>query len=468
MQGDVKAVKAADLQKLISEGEGERLEFKAGSTSASTVAEIVCGFLNSVGGRLVLGVGDQGRIMGLNHAEAVIQELKLGLFHKISPAALWTAEIVAIENKQIILIEIPEGPDKPYLSSGSIYFRREGKVVPATRDDISHLISRRAESSLRWERKAASGADRASLNEKLILETLRLAVESQRWTGEANDTVGFLSSLGLIDNGVVTNAAVLLYGKEPTRILPQARVRLLVLPAGKTGDEYAVDRLFEGCLLETAVQIPEALSVFLGGVTSKFSDSWQREERQIYPAMALREGIMNALVHRDYALPGSITISVLPKSLQISNPGGLPAELKPADLKKNHPSLPRNPDVAHVCFLHRFIEKIGRGTQRIVEDFKSAHLSEPKWETGSAETRLTLSSPSGKAREIEELNARQQQILDALEKHKQLRPAELVKLVGGGVTERTVRSDIQALIDRGSVSRRGKGRGISYEVVGKP
>jgi ATP-dependent DNA helicase RecG len=60
---------------------------------------------------------------------------------------------------------------------------------------------------------------------------------------------------------------------------------------------------------------------------------------------------MNALVHRDYWLAGSTIISVLRRSLEISNPGGLPSKLKPSDLKKDHQSLPRNPDLAHVCFL---------------------------------------------------------------------------------------------------------------------
>lgn len=456
-----------NLRNLIARGEGERLEFKSGDTPSSKVAEVICGFLNKDGGQLLIGVGDRGKIIGVENSETIANRLRSELPNQISPPALWTVESTSIDEKNILLIEVPEGQDKPYLTHGAIYFRRGSKIVPATRDDISQLIIQRSKTSQRWEEQVAVGADRTDLDDRLILETLRLAVDAKRWSGNIDDSNGFLSSLGLIDNGAVTNAAVLLYAKEPTRIFPQARARLVVMPEGKTGDRYTVDRLFDGCLLKTAQQIPEVLATLLGGVASEFTNEWQRMDRETYPMTALREGIMNALVHRDYAMSGSITISVFPKSLEISNPGALPNELKPADLKKSHQSLPRNPRIAHVCFLYGLIEKIGRGTQRIIEDFKTAHLPEPKWQSGPAGTTLILSSPLERSRAVEELNDRQQKILTALEDRKQLRPPELIRLIGKGVTERTVRNDLQALIDRGLVSRRGKGRASSYAVAGK-
>jgi ATP-dependent DNA helicase RecG len=360
-------------------------------------------------------------------------------------------------------VEVPEGQDKPYVAGGAIFFRRGASDVPAKRDEIGRLIESRVEASQRWERQLAVGADPKDLNDRVVLETMRLAIKAQRWHGTADDINGFLHSMGLTARGGITNAAVLLYGKTPSRMLPQARVRLLVLPAGKTGDRYLVDKLFEKCLLLTAKELQEALTVQVGGVASQFSLNWQRTDRPIYPVMALREGVMNALVHRDYTLGGSVTISVQPESLQISNPGGLPAELTPADLKQNHPSLPRNPDVAHVCFLHGLIEKIGRGTQRILEECQRAQLREPKWQSSSLETTLTLFSPLTRVRsDVDELNERQRRILAALRVRGQLRPTDVAKLVGKGVTGRTLRSDLQGLLQRGQLLRRGRGRSTSY------
>src|SRR5262249_1727329 len=152
----------------------------------------------------------------------------------------------------------------------------------------------------RWERQIGVGADRGDLDNQLVLQTIRLASEAQRWQGSPDDIDGFLHSLGLWEHGSITNAALLLYGKQPARVLSQARVRVTAMPEGKTGDRYSVDRLFEDCLLRTVQQIQEMLAVQLGGVETRFSGGWQRSENTLYPATALREGVMNALIHRDY------------------------------------------------------------------------------------------------------------------------------------------------------------------------
>jgi ATP-dependent DNA helicase RecG len=201
------------------------------------------------------------------------------------------------------------------------------------------------------------------------------------------------------------------------------------------------------------------------GVESRFSDSWQRSDHALWPVDALREGVMNALVHRDYSLSGSTTISIQAKSFEISNPGGLPYELKPADLKRTHLSLPRNPDIAHICFLHGLIEKIGRGTQRIVESCRVAKVREPKWQSYPFATTLTLFASS--ASEKIELNDRQRLILEESGRTSQISSSELARLLGGKVTDRTVRSDLEQLVRFGLLIRRGQGRNSVYERIHK-
>jgi predicted HTH transcriptional regulator len=93
------------------------------------------------------------------------------------------------------------------------------------------------------ERQIALGASREDLDDQLVLQTVRLAVESRRWQGSPQDVDGFLHALGLVVQDAETNAALVLYGRNPTQVLPQARVRLLVMPEGKTGSKYSIDRL---------------------------------------------------------------------------------------------------------------------------------------------------------------------------------------------------------------------------------
>ncbi len=451
-----------DFKKLISKGESAHVEFQAEKISPEIIAKAVCAFLNRNGGQLFLGVEAHGELVGVVDVDSVIHGIKSQLPKLISPSALWTVEQIRINDRDIVVVEVPEGMDKPYVVGGAIYVRRGAKTVPAARNEISLLIQNRADASQRWERQIAMGAEQEDLDEKLIRETAKMAVEAERWQGSPDDVEGFLHSLGLTSNGRVTNAALLLFGKQPSRFLPQARVRLLVMPDGKTGNLYSVDKTFDGSLLSVAGQIPAALPAHVGGVVSRFTEeNWQREDRPLYPMAALREGVMNSLVHRDYSISGSITILILPDSLQILNPGGLPDGLTPADLKRDHPSLPRNPDIAHVFFLYGLIEKIGRGTQRIVEDCRKARLRDPKWQSSSLETKLTFFTSSTGSR-AEVLNERQEKILALLREKKQLRAGDLALVLGSEVTDRTVRSDLQTLMDGGWLVRRGRGRSTSY------
>lgn len=452
-----------DIEKLAKQGESEKLEFKLGSVPASTVAKVVCSFLNTHGGRLLLGVNDRGELVGVKTPRDTAANLEIEVRRLISPTALWDVQLINIgDDRDIVLFDVPEGPDKPYVVEGAIYTRKGERTDAATRDQITELIRRRTLSSERWERQVALGAGRDDLRDDLINETLNKAVAAQRWHGSPEDMDAFLLSLGLVVNGGVTNAALLLFGKEPTRFLPQARVRLLVSPEGKTGDVYSVDRTFESCLLEASRQLQDALGAYTAGVESRFADAWQRTDRILYPISAIREGVMNALVHRDYSLTGSIMISVKPDSLEISNPGALPNELTPADLKKDHLSLPRNPDIAHVCFLYGLIEKVGRGTQRIVEACRQARLRDPRWQSSRLSTSLTLFGRSVAPSTSNQLGERQELILRTVREHGSMKTPDLVKAVGVGISDRTIRADLEQLVKLGLLVRRGRGRSTSY------
>jgi ATP-dependent DNA helicase RecG len=130
------------------------------------------------------------------------------------------------------------------------------------------------------------------------------------------------------------------------------------------------------------------------GTRSVFSEKeWKRIDFQ-YPEKALQEGIINALIHRDYSRFNShLTISSFQDSFVIANSGKLPSEIKISDLKKNHRSFPTNPDIAHIIFLMGYIDKLGRGTMKIIEECKAAGLKEPKWTNRDEEVILTFYSP---------------------------------------------------------------------------
>ncbi|MBS1912933.1 MAG: putative DNA binding domain-containing protein [Bacteroidetes bacterium] len=454
-----------ELLRIISEGENDRLELYGGDMPVEIIARHLCAFLNGNGGRLILGVGNDGTILGVPNADSAARAFPSMLSRLITPSALWTVERVDINGRVLLVMEIPEGMDKPYVVGGGIYMRRAGRCIAATREEISRLIAARLRLEQRWERVLMPGADLGDLDAALVRDTARLAIEAGRWEGSATDSEAFLHSLGLIESGAVTNAALLLFGATPARWLPQARIRLLVAPDGKTGDRYAVDQTFEENLLRVAALLPAALSSHVAGVQSRFpEESWRREDRVLYPQAALREGIMNALVHRDYNSGGSVVIEVLPHALRVSNPGVLPGQLKPADLKRVHQSIPRNPDIAHVFFLSRMIEKVGRGTQRIVEACRAAGLREPRWQSAAAATVLTFFAPTEPAGPagVADLSERHLLILSTIEAHGSLKAPRVAELLDADVTARTVRTDLQYLVGIGRLIRRGRGPNTTY------
>ncbi len=172
--------------------------------------------------------------------------------------------------------------------------------------------------------------------------------------------------------------------------MPQTRVRMSILPGEKTGSEILYDKLFEKNLFANFSDIYTFFETNFATSSTFSRDAWQREDHA-YPLQALREGILNALVHRDYSNPsGSAMIAFYPDRLEISNYGLLPETLKPSDLKKNHLSHPRNPDIAHICFLRGWIEKIGRGTLMILQECKTKGFPEAKWQSRSGITTLTF------------------------------------------------------------------------------
>lgn len=456
-------MKTAEFNDLLSEGEGEKVEFKKTIPPGESVAKILCAFLNQRGGRLVVGVDEHGRQIGIPNADEAIQTLNENLKGLITPQPLWSADKIEIDGRDFVIFEVSEGMDKPYVTQGGVYVRKGERVAAATRDEISSLISKRALAGDRWERQIAMGVAVEDLDEALIRETAAMALSTGRWQGDVHDPKSFLYSLGLLTHSDITNAGVVLFGTKVARWFPQVRIRFVIMPTGKTGDAYEDDATFEGNLFAIAKEAFQRLTRYTGTLRTTFQHTaLQREEVREYPPSAIREAVMNSIIHRDYNRSGSILIAMLPTSLKISNPGGLPRELTVADLKKDHPSVPRNPDIAHVCYLRGLIEKIGRGTQRIVEDCRRNHLRDPKWTSSESETTLTFFARTPITKGLDDLNDRQRLILHALQKQDHLSSRKVSDVLGEDVTDRTVRSDLRLLVDRGLIIQRGRGRSTSY------
>lgn len=378
------------IKDLIKQGESNQLEFRE-TLHMEEVAKTVCGFLNAEGGIVLIGLKNDGSVTGTSGTGKKEQELKTFLLQHIIPEAPVTISTESVNKKEIILVKVWNGSKAPYVFDQDIYIRANTTTRLATPDDISKLIIERQRTELHWERQLCLGASIEDLDQLEIRNTIQALDKSGRGKIFTEKQIQeFLTYYGLFQNGGLTNAAVVLFAKEPARFLPQCRVRVTVFKESKTSDQFSYDRVLEGNLFRNIEEIFQFFEINIA-VKSQFNDKkWQRND-QPFPRLALREGVLNALIHRDYAnVSGSAIVAFYPNRLEITNYGALPVELKPADLAKNHLSLPRNPDIAHICFLRSWIEKIGRGTIMMIEDCEQKGFPRPTWQSRSGTTTLVF------------------------------------------------------------------------------
>ena len=376
------------IKSLLRQGEGEHLELKE-RVRKDEIGKTVCSFLNHEGGQILIGISESKKVLGIPDAEKWESELKSYLTSAIIPD---TPIMVSREKKgakELILIKVWSGTKQPYIFDGSIYFRRGENTVRATSQEISDLIHNRQKTDLHWERQAALGVELEDLDIQEIQKTIDRSIHESRLDDSQRNPIDFLSHFGLFQNGHFTNAAVVLFAKNPARFIPQARVRIAFLEKGKTADQFIDDKLLEGNLFKNIFSIVDFLEKYLNTSRKFDQKNWERQDNYVVPMDALREGVINALAHRDYSLPtASMSVIIYTDRIEIFNSGKSP--LKASELKRSHLSMPVNPDISHMIFLRGFMEKIGRGTIKIMDACKEAGLKDPSWTITEKSVKLSF------------------------------------------------------------------------------
>jgi ATP-dependent DNA helicase RecG len=375
------------IENLLQQNESNRLAFRS-QANIDAIAKIITSFINTQGGDVIVGVDGDKNVIGIDNATQTAQEIQAALVEHIQPTAPIFVQVIPYKKKDVILISVWEGGKKPYQYKGAFY-NRVGKSTKATTpEQLTQLIAQRKESDFHWERMPVLGAELSDLDLEEIQKTLKLYKEYKRDI-EIDDVEDFLIRLGLIQNGNITNACMVLFGKNPTRFVPQARIRLTLYPSQTSGNLFLDDKVFEGNIFKNIAAIFEYLeNVFGKKLTVK---GVLREEKSNYPVMAFREGILNAIIHRDYnSVKGFLQISIYSNRTEISNYGILPDGITIADLKIDHTSILRNPDIAQICFYRGYVELLGSGTQRMIRDCKKNQFKEPVWKQNENSITVTF------------------------------------------------------------------------------
>lgn len=354
------------IDNLLRQNESDVLEFKE-KYSPEVIAKNITAMLNNRGGDILVGITDDKQVIGIDKGVDIGKFLSK-LLSEITPSAPIDVQLVDYDGKNILMIRVWEGSQKPYSYKGTIFQKigNRGK-------SLSKILSDRKDADINWERLPLLGADLSDLDMEEVEKTVDHLQESGK--SMTTDTEEFLINNGLIQNGNITNACALLYAKNPSRFYTQCVIRLSVFSSDSPSD-LVETRNYAGNIFKNA----EAIFQFFDEYYKKsiVIDAPQRTEKWNYPRVAVREGVMNAIVHRDYSFyQGFLHIQVYPTHLDILNYGTMEPIVSYATKGILEYSMLRNPDIAYQCYYRKLIEMRGTGIMRMNDECKKLGLNLP-------------------------------------------------------------------------------------------
>ena len=330
----------------------------------------VCGFANATGGTIFIGKNDKGEVVGVSDHKRLMDDIP----NKIKNYLGLIAEVNLHNEKEKYFIEIITPSYTVAVSLRGRYYQRSGSTnTELTGNALTEFLLRK--SGQTWDEIIESRATIKDIDVESVGEFLETADKS----GPMPDVKGLglmelLEKLRVAENGKLKRAALILFGKDPGRFYPNLTVKMGRF--GKTDDDLRFQETEEGNLIQLFLEVPKQLGrKFL--IKNISFEGLLRIEKGEYPIPALREMLLNALVHSNY-LGAMIQIRIYDNKLSIWNEGTLPTGITFADLKKQHPSKPRNPIIADVCFKGGYIDAWGRGTLKIINACKEAELPDPE------------------------------------------------------------------------------------------
>ena len=456
------------ITSLIATGESETLEFKQTTGRRREATRTMCAMLNHQGGQVLFGVTPEGKVIGQDVSDSTIEDVS-GEIQQLDPPVFPTIERVPVEeDREVIVVSVNQGQMKPYSYRGTAYHRVGNTNLTMSRDEYNQMLFERMHSEQRWENQPATGW---SVNDLDIAEIHRTVDEAIR-RGRAEDPgtrdpEALLRGLGLIKGGVLLRAAVVLFGtterieaEMPQCLLRVARFR------GVDRTDFLDNRQFRGNAFALLLRAERFMIENLPVAGRIIPNLFEREDEPLYPPVALREALANALCHRDYSIGGgSVAVAIYDDRLEVTSSGSLHFGLTAEKLFETHESLPWNPLIAGVFYRRGIIEQWGRGTLKMAELTTSAGLPKPEIEdvSGCVTVRFRPSQYVPPQRVGRDLTERQQTILAMLDQaDRGLALREIYAQMKLQASQRQVREDLAILRMLGLAVSKGRGRGARW------
>ncbi|MEX0813719.1 MAG: ATP-binding protein [Chitinophagales bacterium] len=413
----------------------------------------LCGFANAEGGELLIGVDDNGVSTGIIDSRKLLEALPNKILQKLGIHAL--VHQIEKDGENILSI-IVDRYDVPISFNGKYYIRTGSTTQELKDKELTRFLLKKSKMS--WEGITEDKANLDDISEDTLAKFKKLA--KKRVPGiENEDTHSVLKKLHLIDTeGHLKRAAILLFGNDPLKYYHSAYFKI-----GKfmSDTDLVTDDVIEGNLFDQLDLILEVLRVKYLRLMVKGYKDWKRIEEYEYPEDAMREAVINALIHKDYT--GSHTqMKIYPDKIMLWNPGTLLEGITIKQLRASHQSVLRNELICNAFYKASLIESWGRGTVQITENCLEAGLPEPEFREafGGFEVIFYQDKYTEKYLKDLGLNERQVKAVNHIKNIGKITNKTYQEI--NSVSNKTAYMELAEIVDLQILKVQGKGRSISY------
>jgi len=451
-----------DFELILKTGESFFVEFKEGVDKS--LAKEVVAFSNSQGGKIFIGITDNGEIKGIK----ITNKVKSQIFDAARNCDPPIEIKLSTYKNRVLVVEVSEGDKKPYLCSQGFFVRNGSNSQKLSRDEI--LSFAYTEGKLTFDEQVSEDfVYPDDFDEQKFYSYLKEANLTN-----INDNKSLLINLGIAkkvkDKILLNNAGILFFAQNPAKFFMTSKV---VCVEYQTNDKVNIlDRkIYDDGILEN---IKQAINFLKRRIKIEFEiKTVRRKEIPQYPEEAYREVIVNAIMHRDYFDKSSdIMVEVYRNKMVVFNPGGLVKWLKPEEFGTI--SKTRNPIIASLLSRTIFVEKLGTGINRIKGAMKSSNLPDPEFKfyehsfyvnlfdrTYLATGNIEIEKIRVKTREKIRVKTREK-IIDLIKNNPEITTNELAKELA--ITVKGVEWNIKKLKQEGKIKRIGPAKGGHWEV----
>ncbi|MFL5626835.1 MAG: ATP-binding protein [Ktedonobacteraceae bacterium] len=494
------------LRQLIEGGETNEVEFKVASPRPDEMAERLCGLANAQGGFIIIGIKDESLdIVGIPDKKiAQTKDVILRATRQvIKPELLLDPsepEVYVLDGKKLVVATVPPNRGAVYQVSGVFWVRRGTYTVPLTVSEIMELAHDRG--LVRWEQQVVREATMKDIDVELVRAYISQRAGGSGQSSRLKNLERVLTGMGCAKatpDGPVrpTYAGILFFGHDPQQYILQSEVVCVLFQ-----DELGVGRYIDRKIIRGTFQrLIDDTEAFLNKYVAVGAEivGWKRIDLPEYPLEALREAVVNAIVHRDYSRVGeSIRVFYYADRVEIHSPGLLLPGITVEQMQRGEiTSRLRNPILATLLRdIPGYMERIGSGIRFMLNETKRMGLQPPQFREMSEfvvtfrkapvsrASRARATSLAGNEGELQQLtldvltdipsraNSSSPRILDQrvrielamrhIQEYGSILNREYRNLTG--VSEQTAMRDLEMLVEQGTLKKVGKTRARQYKL----